>query len=429
MGQRSLNILKNIGMSFIWKGVGILLSFMTLPLTISYLSKVEYGIWMTMFTVLNWVNMLDMGFGLGFRNRLSEAVSRNEIGKVKDYITTGFCTMGLIALSIFAIFYIILQHINLPLFYNTEKVAVDSLYKATLYAGLFVIISFALSLINNIYYAYQKAAYASAIQIVHGVVNLSILYYLTMQSNHNLESFVFSFGIAIIVSRVIFIVLFFWMKPTLLPHLSHFNTSVLKDVFTLGAKFFVIQIGCIVLFASSNLVITQRLGPEYVRDYDIAFKVFGIVTMMHTLISAPLWNAYTDAYVKRDFIWIRKTIYKMLELMIGIIGITVFIGYNFTLICELWLKKEIVLQQPLVIGMSFYAIISCWNNIFAMFVNGIGKIDIQMYTCIASIIFTVPLAWYLIPIFGVGGMIISISIMLFLTGLPITFQTYKELSE
>ena len=54
MNNRSKNVKKNIIYSFILKFFSIGLSFVLLPLTVHYLTEVEYGVWVTLFTVMNW---------------------------------------------------------------------------------------------------------------------------------------------------------------------------------------------------------------------------------------------------------------------------------------------------------------------------------------------------------------------------------------
>ena len=49
MTLRSKQLRKNIGLAFVLKAIGVGISFLQLPLTISYLTEVEYGIWVTVF--------------------------------------------------------------------------------------------------------------------------------------------------------------------------------------------------------------------------------------------------------------------------------------------------------------------------------------------------------------------------------------------
>ena len=425
MDNRTKIIKKNIIYSFLLKFLSIGLSFILLPLTVRYLTEIEYGIWVTLFTVMNWVNFLDMGLALGMRNKLAEAVSRNNLNEIKTYLSTGIFAMIGMGSILLIIFFIGIHLVNMQSIFNTKEISERDLYISTLFTGIFVILAFVLSVINQIYYAYQKAAITGAIQIVHNFIILSIVYYLTLQPTHKLFYFILSFGIAVLSSRIIFIIDFFRKNKNIIPKIKYLELNKLKNIFNLGIKFFVIQIVCIAMFSSSNILITQCLGPEYVRSYDIVFKLFSIITMAHGLICAPLWNAYTDAYVKKDFIWIKSNIKKMIYIMIPIILGSMILIWNTEWLINIWIRDvDIVIPQYLTIFMGLYVIIACWNNIWATFLNGIGNINIQLYASVVSVLIMLPLSWYLMKLIGSSGMICAILISLFLSGIPQMVQVY-----
>lgn len=430
MNNRSKNVKKNIIYSFILKFFSIGLSFVLLPLTVHYLTEVEYGVWVTLFTVMNWVNFLDMGLGLGLRNKLAEAVSRDDLNEIRTYLSTGIFAMIGMGSSLLIAFLIGIQLVNMQSVFNTEEISEQDLYVSTLFTGIFVIIAFVLSVINQIYYAYQKATITGAIQIVHNLIMLGVVYYLTLQPTHKLFYFVLSFGIAVLSSRIIFIIDFFNKNKSVIPKFKYVKIKQLKNITSLGIKFFIIQIVCIAMFSSSNILITQCLGPEYVRSYDIVFKIFSFITMAHGLICAPLWNAYTDAYIKRDFLWMKSIIKKMIYIMLPIIIGSGVLIWKLEWIIKIWIRNtDILIPQYLAIFMGLYVIISCWNNIWAIFLNGIGKVNIQLYASVVSVLIMLPLSWYLMNKIGISGMICSIFISLFLAGIPQMIQVYSLLKK
>ena len=422
MVSRSKNVKLNIIYSFILKFLSIGLSFVLLPLTVNYLTEVEYGVWVTLFAAMNWVNFLDMGLGLGLRNKLAEAVSKNNLQDIKIYISTGIISISVMGMILLMLFYIGLNFVDMQIIFNTKEISEDDLYISTLFTGAFVILAFVLSIINQIYYAYQKAAVTGAIQIVHNAIMIIIVYYLTLQPEHKLFYFVLSFGIAILISRCFFIISFFIKNLSLMPKLQYLKIKYLKNIGNLGIQFFVIQLTCIVLFSSSNLLITQCLGPENVRAYDIVFKIFSIVTMAHSLILSPLWSAYTDAYVKKDYEWLSKAIKKLLYLMIPIILSIGIIFWQINFIIALWLKTDIALPTYLALFVGLHAIIYCWDNIWAIFVNGVGKVNIQLYSKVFSVIVILPLSWYLMKNIGVAGMALALAVGFFISSIPTMIQ-------
>lgn len=83
--NRSSLIKKNIAGSIVIKGVSILTSLLLVPLTLNYVNKELYGIWLTLSSVVLWLNFFDIGFTLGLKNKLAESLATkdytNEIGR------------------------------------------------------------------------------------------------------------------------------------------------------------------------------------------------------------------------------------------------------------------------------------------------------------------------------------------------------------
>lgn len=71
--QRSVKAKKNIFASFIIKGTSILIGFYMVPLTIGYVDKEQYGVWLTLSSVVGWFSFFDIGLGNGLRNKLAVA--------------------------------------------------------------------------------------------------------------------------------------------------------------------------------------------------------------------------------------------------------------------------------------------------------------------------------------------------------------------
>ncbi len=419
---RSLNVKKNIVWLFVLQALSVSLSFLILPLTVNYLSSVEYGVWVTLFSVMNWVNMLDMGIGLGLRNKLAEAVARNDLNLVKRYISTGFFSLSGIGICLLMLFVTGINFIGCQSIFNTMEIGEDDLFLATLFTGVFVIIAFVLSVINQIYYAYQQAAKTGWINVLHNLLMLVFIYFLTLQPEHSILKFIFCFGIALIVSRMIFLFRFFCENREIRPNIALVKRKYIKNIASIGMQFFIIQLAGICLFSSANILITQRLGPEHVMAYDIVFKLFSVVTMIHGLICSPLWNAYTEAYIQHDYPWLRKTMRKMLLFMVPISIMSFLLVVETDCIIDFWICKDVFVPPYLPTVMGIFAVISCLNNVFAIFLNGVGIIRLQMYIGIISATVVIPLSWYLMENMDVTGMILAIVICMLMATIPLGFQ-------
>jgi O-antigen/teichoic acid export membrane protein len=174
--------------------------------------------------------------------------------------------------------------------------------------------------------------------------------------------------------------------PELTPRLDCFDWNYGRQILTKGIGFFFIQItSCLVIFGSSNLFITQFVGPEAVTTYNIAYKYFNLLAIAYTIVISPMWNAYTDAYVKGDYAWIRITHKRALTVW----GITIVGGLAMLAISgifyQLWVGSSI--SVPLSVSVCVFAYISFYNlnNCATMLINGLNKIRVQIIT---SVVFT-----------------------------------------
>ncbi len=391
--NRSKNVKKNVYFSVLLKVVGVGLSFFTLPLTLHYLTAVEYGVWITLFSIMNWINMLDIGIALGMRNKLAEAVALKNKEAAKIYMSTGVFSILCIAIVLLIVMVISINAVDMQSVFNTKDISCNELHMAVLLTGVFVTISFVLSLINQVYYAFQKAAFTGLISVVNGALLLVIIYALTIRENHSLVYFVCGFGTAMIVSKVVFIVIFFKKHMDIIPSWRFLKISRLKEISNMGIKFFVIQICCIIGFGFSNILITQLLGPEYVRTYDVVFKIFNISVMIQNLVLAPLWSAYTDAFAKGDYQWIKRVFWKTCRMSTVIVAGMVIVAFWVDELLYLWLSMAFSYSEWLIIGMVLYHTLSLFGGNCCMILNGIGRLNVQMYAWLIAALLIVPLSY------------------------------------
>ena len=118
-----------------------------------------------------------------------------------------------------------------------------------------------------------------------------------------------SIGVSTFLPAAIISIVFFNSNYKLLkPSFKFVQFKHVNDLTSLGIKFFVLQVASVVIFTTDNLIITQLFGPAQVAPYSIALKYFNIAQMGFSIIITPFWSAFTEAYAKNDFGWIRNII-------------------------------------------------------------------------------------------------------------------------
>jgi len=78
---------KNILLGLIFKACSVVLNLVLVPLIMTFLGKIEYGVWITVFSITNWIFTLDMGIGHGLRNKLTKAITLNDPIKASNILS------------------------------------------------------------------------------------------------------------------------------------------------------------------------------------------------------------------------------------------------------------------------------------------------------------------------------------------------------
>jgi O-antigen/teichoic acid export membrane protein len=126
----------------------------------------------------------------------------------------------------------------------------------------------------------------------------------------------------------------------------------------------------------------------------------------------PFWSAYTEAWKKNDIKWIKRSVTKLLRIwaIMSICGIIILIFSDR--IYSSWVGNEIKIGFGLSSLLLLYFIVFTFGGIFNMFINGVGKIKLQLYYSVISALMFYPLTYYAIIELGMGIEGIAMAIVL-----------------
>lgn len=394
---------------------------------IKYLGNEQYGIWSTLLSIVSWIVLFDIGIGSGLRNKISESLAKDSLHEAQRYISTAYIIIGLISVTLLGIFLIVSNYISWQSVFNTKVLSNDELKLVVNITAGFLLLNFWLSLINQVFNGLQKSSIVVFNQFLSNLLSLIFIYILYIYFEKSLVILALFYGFSLVLTNLMISIWFFKSNINLLPRLEHYSKAYVKSITSLGFQFFIIQIAVVVIFTTDKILITQLFGPEYVTSYDVVFKLFSIITIAHSLLMAPLWSAYSDAYHREDFSWIRKTIKNQLKIYSLFVVATIALGFLAKPIIALWIGEEVVVDDMLIVGMCSFILVSTWNNIFAYLINGTNQLSVQINTSVIGVIVNIPLAIFIVKYFntGVYGVVLSTIISLLLFSIFGSLQTYK----
>lgn len=414
---RSIKATKNIIASLGLKSINVLISFLLVPLTINYLTTTKYGIWLTISSIVGWFGYFDIGLGNGLRNKLAEAFAVHDNKMALTYVSTTYAILTLIMSSVFLIFLIINPFLNWTKILNTNPEMARELSWVVTVVFTFFALQFVLKLIGVIFIADQLPAYNNAFGPLGNILAFISIYLIIKCFQGNLLNISFIYSASPVLILIIASIYFYHKKYSYLkPNIKFVDFKYLKSLAGVGLQFFILQIACLILFTTDNLIITQLLGPTEVTSYNIAYKYFSIPIMIFSIIVMPFWSAFTEAFVKTDIIWIKTTIKKLIKIwMIVILGVIILLLIS-NKFYRIWVGNKVKIPTILSINMGLYTIIYTWNNIFTFFINGVGKIRLQMYYGIAAMFINIPISIYFAKYLKMGsaGVILGTCVSLLL---------------
>lgn len=411
--ERSVKAKKNIVALIGLKGFSVAVSLALIPLTLKLLDEYQYGVWITLFNVLSWISIFDIGIGNGLRNKFAESMAMNKLEEAREYVSTAYILMFGISISLIMFFTIPWLMVDWTRVFNVPSEFGNDIFFLVGITFLLTSFQFSLKLIGTLLTANHKPSWSALLGTISNALILLLLWYGKDFVTDSLFAIGFIYtGVPLIIFLVSSLYFFNNQFKSISPQIGFFRKSKVKSLFTLGLQFFIIQIAVVVIFSTDSMIITHILSPQEVTPYNIVLRYFGVVTMGAGIIMTPFWSAYTEAAAKNDFVWIRATLNKQLRaFFLVIFGIAILLFLAKWLI-PIWLQEEISLSWILLFGMAFYTLISVWNNIFSFLLNGLSITNVQTYTSVVATIINIPLSIYFAHLWGNGGVILATVISL-----------------
>lgn len=401
--QRSARAKKNIIAMLILKGISIVVGFLLVPMTLHYLNPTNYGIWLTLSSVFGWLTFFDIGLGNGLRNKYAEAMAKNDISLARAYVSTTYLFLSVIISAVLVLFLIVNPLLNWTTILNTPPSLSQELSILALITFGFFCLRFVFGLINTILIADQKPALNSLLDVLSSLISLVLVWILLITTKGSLLLLGIAVGFSTaIVPLVGSLWLFSGKYKDVRPSIRYVKTDYAYDLIRLGLKFFLLQIAAVILFSTSNIIITQLYSPADVVPYNIAYKYFNIVSMVYSIVLFPFWSAYTEAYVRNDIDWIHKTVVILKKawylMVLAVILMTAFADVLY----RLWVGPTITVPLVVSATMGVYILMGSWANIYVNFINGTGKVQLQIISALTVSILNIPLAVLFAKYFGLG---------------------------
>jgi len=417
--HRLARVLQGLITAIAGKGVSIIVSLVSIPLTVGYLGAERYGMWMTISTLLAWLSLADLGLGNSLTNAVSEAYANDRRDQAQIHIASVFWMLCLVAAGFAGLCAVLWRWIDWSSLLNIKSaVARGEIGPAIAVALAIFLFNFPLSITALVLGAHQESAIANFWSAGGNIASLGGIILVT-HLKLGLVPLIAAFsGSSLIVTAASGIWLFGFHKPWLRPAISAVRTASIRKLTTVGGMFFIVQIAALLILQTDNLIIAHFLGVRAVTPYSVTWRLFSCSTLIQTLLLQSLWPAYAEAHARSDGAWIRRTFRLSLWscTLITVAIVLPLVVFGRTIIGR-WVSVDAVPSMTLLVLMGVWSIIGGAFQSIVCMLNGIGRVRIQMVVGTMTAIANVGLSIWLVHVFGLEGVILGTLIAYFTVAL------------
>lgn len=402
--ERRRKVLKTAWSGLAASAISIGVSLLMVPLAVHYLGKEKYGLWVAVSSLVTMLGFMDGGVGNAVINMVAHASSakKDDLAKI---VSTAF--FGLMALAMICCLLFLSVFPFVPwgkLLGVSELTSLSELNVVVMIVGLFFFVNMFATLVGKIQRGLQEGNWDNLWSGVAAVLSL-LFVYIAIQKDTGLFGFVISFlagpMIAYLASNIHYLLI---CRRDLRPQLYNVDSAIAKNLFSVGGLFFVLQITATIQGQADNVIIANMLGAAAVSNYAICMKLFFSVSMLFSLVLAPLWPAYREAIASGDMQWVRRVFLKSMRLALFISIpsslILVLLGGK---IIELWVGRDATPSTGLLVGCGIWMVFLTAGSALAALLNSMQLLRIQLTVAISAATMNIVLTIWLIRIIGVEG--------------------------
>ena len=279
-------------------GANAVYTFISIPLALYYLTRVEFGLWALASQVAGYIALVDFGMSGAAARILIDYKDDREGGQYGSLVMTtmavNFC-QGAIILVCGAAFSLFLG----PLL----RIPSDQMQTfMLLIVGLSVLqaVNFCFRTFNGVLWAHQRYDINNYGNILNFVVSLPVMW-IAFAHHGGVYSLLWSQTVGT-VSLNLFIAVFAYVLGCM-PHRGEWGRPAwhhFRELFGLGRDVFLMSLGSLLVNATQTMVITRVLGLETSAVWTVCTRVFNMALMLLYRIYDFSFGALAEMFTRGE---------------------------------------------------------------------------------------------------------------------------------
>jgi len=394
--------------SFASRLVGVFTGLLWVRVSLAYLGRERYGLWMAVGSLVTWANLADLGLARGMQNHLSQANGEDDQELAGRYVSTGLLTLGTIALALAALCTPVLIYVPWAQLLNVrdpslarETTPVVSVVLACL------LVELPLSLVPTIFAAYQRGYIFALFSLAGSLLSAGTLLAVTQLHLELPWLILATTGSGIVMSAASFAYALKIM-PWLRPRLQLATLTTLRALAGTSGALFVFQIGALLINETQSFIIARYLSLAEVTDWSILMRVYLIPATLIQLIDSPLIPAFREAHVRGERQWLRIAFWRVTKIKMAIAvlasGVLIVFGNR---IASLLGGQSFHFSFSMWSATAFLLLVSVWNVSFNDLMISVDRLRLLVITLLVNGVITPMLSYLLAPRLGLLGVMMA----------------------
>ncbi|MFO0560133.1 MAG: oligosaccharide flippase family protein [Polyangiales bacterium] len=389
----------------------LLTGFVSIRLTLGYLGRKQYGLWMAASALLTWAQLADFGLAKGVQSHLAEAYARDDREAASRYVATGFGALVAIACALALVVAPGLYVIPWTRVLNVDDPALAAQTRVVVGAVVAVFLcNFPLSLVGTIYNAHQRAYVGNLFQACGHVLSLIAVVTIT-QLRLPMPWLIAGTGGVQVTVAALSLAWLFRLMPWLRPTRERVSKSTLTALASVSLPMLLFQLGSLFINEAQFVIIAQRVRLEAVADFTLLMQVYAIPLGLVSTIDGPLTAAFREAHVRGDRGWVETTFRRMLRLKAQIAALSI-VGYFVVgnLFVRLLSDRSVEFSAAIWAATAVHLVVALWNISFTDLVIATNRLWPLVYGILANALGTIALSWLLAGRLGLLGVIAAMPV-------------------
>ncbi|MGE4285576.1 MAG: polysaccharide biosynthesis C-terminal domain-containing protein [Phycisphaerae bacterium] len=401
------NALLNVGMSVVQVGLAGFFGVFLTSMLVKRLGVEYYGFVPLFGSVGMYLGLLTVLFSSSIGRFTAMSFYKGDIEDASRYYTSGFIALASLSLLGFAVVLIVSRFLDVFFDIPDGALAQVRIYFITLSAG--VLVSSVTATFNVAFFIKHSFFLGDIILVVRKAAQ--ILFIILMLHRLSLPVV----GLSNILVACLGIVLAWGVSRKLMPelriNLKQFRFSYCKEMAEMGISVLVNQLGGILYFQSSLMIVNITLGAGEAGRFGIVFQAM-MLAQMFSMIVLKLFGPVVVEQVSNGHMEIIKGHLQRFTKLITIgngLFVALVSGFAKPLL-SLWVGEEFVDLQKLLVIMGFATILMYSPGLVFNVLKAMNKIKVPSRVTLIMGAINIALTLFLIKYTGLGIYGVAISV-------------------